>query len=140
MGVKFPIFGQDKEKSMFIIETSSKLSYHLENIDIENKEYIGWDGDGKPIEFYLDNNEIQVRYLSSEPESQQLKQAILDYARLGRPKTPFEYSGSNVVNLFRTAEEHIAQGKVSYKIKAKLKNLWKKISSDSGRNEKGPGH
>jgi hypothetical protein len=126
MSVKFPIFGQDKDKSIFIIETESKLSYHLENIDIENKEYIGWDSDGKPVEFYLDNNEIKVRSLSSESKLEELKQAILDYAQLYRPKVPFNYSGSNVVELFKTVEEHIDQGRFSYRITKKLKSLWKK--------------
>ena len=122
MSVKFPIFGQDKDKSMFIIETPSKLSYHLENIDIENKEYIGWDSDGNPIEFYLDNNEIQVRYFSNEPKLEQLKQAILDYAQFYRPNAPFNYSGSNIVDLFKATDEHINQGRFSYRIVKKLKS------------------
>lgn len=126
MSIKFPIFGQDKDKSIFIIETKFKLSYHLENIDIENKEYIGWDSDGKPIEFYLENNEIKVCCLSNESKLKELKQAILDYAQLYRPKVPFDYSGSNVVDLFKAAESHISQGRLSYKIKMKLRGFWGK--------------
>ena len=126
MNIKYPIFAQDQGKSMFIIETESKLNYHMENIDVENKEYIGWGSDGKPVEFYLDNNEIKGRCLSKESRLEELKQAIFYYARFMRPKVPFYYSGSNIVDLFKAAEEHIAQGKLSYKIKMKLKGLWKK--------------
>lgn len=126
MCVKFPIFGQDKDKSMFIINTESELSYHLENIDIENKEYVGWDSDGKPVEFYLDNDEIKVRCFSNESKLEELKQAILDYAQLYIPKVKFNYSGLNVVELFKTVEEHINQGRLFYRITKKLKSLWKK--------------
>ena len=109
MTVKYPILEQDRDKWMFIIETESKLGYHLEAIDIENKEYMGWDIEGRPIEFYLDKNEIKVRYLSNETKWEDLKEAILNYAKFAKPKIPFIDSGqyNNLGDLFRAVENHI---------------------------------
>ncbi len=119
MTVKYPIFGQGRDKWMFIIEKESKLDYHLEAIDIENKEYVGWDSEGKPVEFYLDNNKIKICCLSNESKLEELKKAILNYAKLARPKVPFSYSGSedNIFELFKAVEEHIQDGSFVYKLK-----------------------
>ena len=118
MNVKYPIFGQDKDKWMFMIETKSGLG-HLENIDIEGQEYVGWDVDGKPIEFYLENNNIKVRYTSSEYEPEKLREAILNYVKLARPKVSFIYNEhkESLVELFRSVEQHIENSSFITKIK-----------------------
>jgi hypothetical protein len=126
VNIKYPIFGKADDRSIFMIDTESKLNYHMENIDVENKEYIGWDSDGRPVEFYLDNNKIRARYLSNESKLGELKQSIFDYARSYKSEVPFDYSGTDVVDLFKAAEEHINQGKFWYKISKNFKNLWKK--------------
>lgn len=116
--ITYPIFGQDRDKWMFMIDSESGLNY-LEAIDIEGKEYIGWDVRGIPIDFYLDNEEIKVRSLSEEPQVERLKQAILDYAATARPKVPFNPSGleDNVIGLFKAVEEHVERGSLRRKIR-----------------------
>jgi hypothetical protein len=81
MTVVYPIFGQDRDKWMYMIDAESRLAYHLETIDIENGEYSGWDMQGKPIQFYLENERIKVQCQSNIQEPEKLKKAILHYAR-----------------------------------------------------------
>lgn len=109
MIIKYPIFGQDRDKWMYMIDSGERLNSDLETIDIENKEYVGWDSDGKPIEFYLDEDEIKIRCKSSEPKLEELKSAILDYAKIAKPKKVFVYSREykNISDFFRTIENHI---------------------------------
>jgi hypothetical protein len=47
MDVIFPllVFVKD-DRSIFLIETPDRVSYHLEAIDIENEEYAFWDSTG----------------------------------------------------------------------------------------------
>jgi hypothetical protein len=92
---------------MYLIESESKLEYHLEVIDIENNEYIGWDKEGKPIELYLDNGKIRVRSQSEIPEKEKLKEALLNYAKIRNPKKEFKDQGWDVVELFQKVEKHI---------------------------------
>ena len=105
--MKYPVFLQDRDKWVYIIESESGLSF-LEAIDIENKEYIGWNVTGVPIDLYLDKGEIIIRTLSEMPQLEKLKKAILDYASIVNPKIPFSYYGNenDITDLFRAAERH----------------------------------
>ncbi len=124
MVIKYPIFGQDRDKWMFMIDVESDLNSCLEVIDIENKEYIGWDQMGVPIEFYLDNGKIKIKIFSEDAQLERLKEAILDYAAVARPKVPFKDSGltDNVINLFNAVEGHIKDSGLIGKIKRFLQN------------------
>lgn len=119
MNVKYSIFGQDKDKWMFKIDEESKLNYHLEKIDVENCEYAGWDVEGKPIEFYVDDEKIKIRYKSSQLQIEKLKEAILDYAKLGNPREEFIDKYSDVKELFQAVERHIDKARMSNKMKKK---------------------
>jgi hypothetical protein len=50
MGVNYPLFVFEKDdQSMRLIEDSTRLSYHLEAIDIVNDEYVFWDANGNGV-------------------------------------------------------------------------------------------
>lgn len=119
MEINYPIFLMDRDKWMFIIHNTTELNSHLEHIDIEDKEYSGWDINAFPLELYLEQKEIKVRHISSEPQLNRLKEAIFNYAKLARPKVPFVYSGpeDNVIELFKAVEEHIMAGSFTQKLK-----------------------
>jgi len=108
MEALFPIFIQDKDKWMYMINGPLDLN-SLEIIDINNNEYIGWDKDGRPIELYVDNNDIKVRCLSDEKQVEILRKAIIDYAAVARRKALFccDGIGSDMVVLFKAVEQHI---------------------------------
>ncbi len=108
MKIVFPIFIQDKDKWMYMVNGPLALN-GLEIIDIDNNEYVGWDKDGRPIGLYVDNNDIKVRYLSDKKQIGTLKKAIMDYAAVTRRKAPFccDDKGNNMVALFKAVEQHI---------------------------------
>jgi len=116
--MKYPIFGQDRDKWMFIINSESDLN-SLEAIDIEGKEYVGWDVTGMPIEFFMDKGAIKTRPLSQTIQIDELKKAILNYATIANPKMPFNHCGkeNDVIGLFKAAEEHIKSGSLMGRIK-----------------------
>ena len=50
MGVQFPLFVFEKDNcSMQLIEKQEDLFHHLEEIDIENDEYLFWDTNGAGV-------------------------------------------------------------------------------------------
>jgi len=114
------------DKSIEKFDSWDKLKNWYEQIDIEEGLFIGWDIHGYPIKLIWDSQlGSKIEILETEPHIDQLINAIKNYAQNYRPKMSFSYSESNVVDLFKAAEEHIAQGKLSYKIKMTLKGLWK---------------
>jgi hypothetical protein len=131
MKPQYPIFGQDKGKWMFMIDSDPGLNYHLELIDVENKEYVGWDVRGVPIDFYLDQNNIKVKCISEETRLNKLRKAILNYVSLARPTEPFVYTGPNddIVKLFRAVEQHIEEGRINRGIRRKASEFIKKFIS-----------
>lgn len=128
MVIKYPIFAQDKDKWMYIIDVESDLNSRLEVIDIKNKEYIGWDLMGRPIEFYLDNGKIRIKNISEDSQLERLKEAILDYAAVARSKATLKYSGlaDNIVDLFNAVEEHVKDSGLIRKIKRYYANMFEK--------------
>lgn len=118
MDIHYPIFIKDKDGWMRML--NSKEEFHdLEEIDIENREYTAWDARGLPLELYMDNDRIEIKTLSDFLELNKLKEAILNYAKIGRPKVQFVYLGQqdNMIELFNAAEKHIESGRFIYKIK-----------------------
>ena len=114
--ITFPLYLVDRDHIVFMIEKPGDLSYHLERIDIEDKEYTGWDARGFPVELFLKGSEIQARLASHDARSQELKKAILRYANMG--KQPFIDSGTedDCAKLLQAAEAHLA-----------AQSLWKRI-------------
>jgi len=114
----YPVFGQDRDKWMFMINSESDLD-SLEAIDIEGREYTGWDVKGIPIDFYLDKGKIRIKSLSEIPQLERVKKAILDYAAVAKPRVPFNYSGSedNIIDLFKAVEQHIKSGGLMGKVR-----------------------
>jgi hypothetical protein len=119
MEIRYPIFLQDRDNYIYMISSVKELNEELENIDIEEKEYIAWDAKGMPLKLYSEQKEIKVVMLSSAPQLEELKDAILYYVRLARPKVTFVYSGpeNDMVELFKAVEEHIKAGSFTHKVK-----------------------
>lgn len=129
MELTYPLFIMaTDDKSIKKFDSWDKLKNWYEQIDIEEGLFLGWDLNGYPFKLVWDKSQssAMIETTGELSEIDQLRNAIRDYARDYRPKAPFDYSGSNVVELFKTVEDHINQGKLSYKIKMKLKSLWKK--------------
>lgn len=116
--MKYPVFGQDRDKWMFMVSSESELG-RLEAVDIEGKEYAGWDAEGIPIEFYLDKRKIKIKALSEIPQIEELKKSILNYVAIAKPKPPFNYCGpeDDIISLFKAVEQHIKSGSLIERIK-----------------------
>lgn len=116
--MKYPIFGQDRDKWMFMIISESELD-SLEAIDIEGKEYVGWDVIGTSIEFFVDKGKIKIRSLSQTTQIEELKKAILNYAAIANSKVPFNHYGreDDIIGLFKAAEQHIKSSSLMGRIK-----------------------
>lgn len=128
MHIQYPLFILEKDDlSMRIILEPKDLNWY-EKIDIDEGLYNGWDIKGYPFNLVWDESQSspKIEITREHPEIDQLCNAIKDYARRYRPKVSFDYSGSNVIDLFKAAEEHINQGRLSCRITKKLKSLWKK--------------
>lgn len=123
MEIKYPIFLQDKDNYIYMINSVRELNEKLENIDIEEKEYRAWDEKGIPLELYLEQKEIKTVMFANAPQLEELKDAILNYGRIARPKVSFIYSGpeNDMVELFKAVEEHIKAGGFTHKVKRLFK-------------------
>jgi len=120
MDIKFPIFLKDRDGWMCMIKTAVGLD-HLEKIDIEQHEYVGWDFDARPIEIILTNDSIAVR-LSKQGTAgiPAIRQSILDYARTAGPKD-IAFNGDGIedlIRLFEAAEKHASQTDWLYRFKS----------------------
>lgn len=126
MQIEYPIFVKDRDGWVSIVHRSVN---ELEIIDVENGEFVGcWDRNGIPLQLNLkkdrNNQEIRVEIAFDNVQLDQLKEAIVSYAKLARPKVSFVYSGpkDDIVALYRAVEEHINAGQ----LRNKLKKFFKK--------------
>jgi len=46
MKIIYPIFLKDRDNWMYVLKDQKEVEENLEKIDIEDKEYIGWDAEG----------------------------------------------------------------------------------------------
>jgi hypothetical protein len=101
MSVIFPVFAQDSDK--------------------------GWDREGKPVEFFLEGGTIRVRPRFNETSIQELRDAILTYARVATSGDSFEGEVDDVVDLFRAVEQNVEgrrwRGKVWQRVRGMIKRL-----------------
>jgi len=126
MEIRWPVFLKDRDGWMNILKSMDQIQVELEEIDIRDNEYTTWDSRGLPLQLYLDEGKIKIRFLSEEVQLDKLKEAILNYAKLYRPEAPFVYHGfeDNIIELFKAVEEHIKIGR-----KYKIENRRTMISS-----------
>jgi hypothetical protein len=87
MGVRsiaFPVFLRAKgDKELREFESLKQIQGWIEPIDVENKEYEGWDSEGYPIDLQLGaENAITAGLLKDIAEVQALKKAFTDFAGL----------------------------------------------------------
>ena len=111
MKIIYPIFLKDRDHWMFVLKNQKEVEENLEKIDIEDKEYIGWDAEGKLLDFFVKEDEIKVGILSEKSHSEEVKKAILGYAHSALPKVPFLPSKAEVdlLELFNKVEKHIRE-------------------------------
>ena len=115
--IAYPLYLVDRDHVVFTIKRPSDLGYHLERIDIEDKEYTGWDARGFPVELLLEGSEIQARLAGHDARPQELKAAILQYAHMGKqPFIPLEPQ-DDYAKLLQAAEAHLAAQSFWNKIK-----------------------
>jgi hypothetical protein len=80
MASRFPIFVFEKDdRSMRLIENEENLFYHLEEIDIQNGEYLFWDVDG--VEICLQVNKRKIAAIENCENGKALTQAFAAYSQ-----------------------------------------------------------
>jgi hypothetical protein len=87
MDITFPLFALEKDDgSMYLIEDRDRILYHLEAIDIQNKEYVFWDLNGEGVSIGVAGGRI-ASMTKSAPELP-LRDALVSYAKhVGVPQT-----------------------------------------------------
>jgi hypothetical protein len=58
--VVFPVYALADDRSMFLVESPARVLYHIEPIDIENKEYLFWDADGRGVRISLKGETVHA--------------------------------------------------------------------------------
>ena len=124
-GLAFPLFLQDRDEWITMIEKEEELNGKLEWLDVEDHEYTGWDLHGHPVELYLQDKLIKARILSNHSEAGALKEALLHYASLVCQKIPSSQWAhvENVVDLFRAIETRAAERGLRRKVQQWLQRF-----------------
>jgi hypothetical protein len=119
MEISYPIFIKDRDGWMSILNECREIQDKLERVDIEDEEYTAWDANALPLDFYLDKDKIKARVLSKSPQLDEIREAILNYAKLAKPKVPFVHFGSekDMIELFLAIEKHIKNHSFAQRIK-----------------------
>ena len=109
MELKYPIFILSKDDLTIRMINSPKELDWYEEIDIKEGLYNGWDINGYPIELYMDGKKVALKFTSLQSSPTELKEAILNYARIMKPNSPFINSAQNtdVLGLFKAVEKHV---------------------------------
>ena len=94
--VQYPIFLKDKDGYMLVIPSEDKIVWNVEENDIYDNEYFGWDSSGRSMKAKLVNEEIHFN---------ELKQAISNYAKILNKKiiNPDEFKDAE--KMFEAAEK-----------------------------------
>jgi len=77
-GFKFPLYVCLDDGTVIRIETSDRILYHLEAIDIENDEYLFWDALARPLKVVIAKG--KVTGLEGTENKITLTQALERYA------------------------------------------------------------
>lgn len=114
MEPRFPIFLKDKDGWMYLIDSAANLG-RLECVDVEEKEYTGWDVDGRHIGLGMNGDEITSTLIADGVQClDELAKSIIDFANKMGPKgDPFHVKNvKDVLELFATAEKHANKSKL----------------------------
>ena len=80
MSVPYPLFAFEKDNaSMRLVEKPDELFYHLEEIDIENDEYLFWDANGAGVRVRVDNRKNAA--VEQAQTGKRLRDAFQAYAQ-----------------------------------------------------------
>lgn len=130
MIIKYPLFMKDREGWMYLLFSEKDINDYLEPVDIEDKEYDGWDIEGRPVELFMEDKRIKAKYISEDRDLDAIKAAILHYADIGT-EVPFEYEETEMdpLELFNEAKEHIKihKKRLIKRIKTKLLNAFREL-------------
>ncbi len=80
MKVSFPVFLKDTDRCMVFIKSIEHLNSHIEMIDVEDKEYTGWDVNGHKIELRSQGKSIEVHLVENTIDIEGLKSSLLFYS------------------------------------------------------------
>lgn len=75
---EFPLYVCLDDEEVIRIESSDRILYHLEAIDIENNEYQFWDATGRPLKVVITKG--RVSGLETAENKVTLPQAVKQYA------------------------------------------------------------
>jgi len=94
---KYPIYVIERNSNWFLwaIENEENLMT-IEEIDILDEEYIGWDSDGKQIKLELIDGVNTVVVTSNELFEDELKNELINHANKRWKKYPFKPSRENL--------------------------------------------
>ncbi|UCE65017.1 MAG: hypothetical protein JSU85_09025 [Candidatus Zixiibacteriota bacterium] len=130
MKIKYPLFMKDRDGCMFLLSSEDDINYHLEHIDVEDKEYDGWNIEGRSVELFIEDKRIKAKYVSEEGDLEMVREAILHYAKIATD-VPFLYEKADkeITNLFKEVEKHIRINKLGLfkKIKTRLLEIFKEL-------------
>jgi hypothetical protein len=80
MALRFPLFVFEKDdRSMRLIENEGHLFHHLEEIDIQNGEYLFWDVDGVGV--CLETNKRKIVAIKNCENGKALTEAFAVYSQ-----------------------------------------------------------
>jgi hypothetical protein len=80
MALRFPLFVFEKDdRSMRLVENEESLFYHLEEIDIQNGEYLFWDVSGVGV--CLQINKRKIVAVENCENGEELNEAFAAYSQ-----------------------------------------------------------
>ena len=86
----YPLFLVDRDDHLVLVKTDPDLDSALELVDVEDDEYHGWDSEGRPINMGIRDGRIAVNVINDEDQTGRVREAIVKYANLLWPDSPFE--------------------------------------------------
>jgi hypothetical protein len=104
----FPLFVRAKDSGEIRKFCSIReLQSQVEKIDIENEEYEAWDKDGRPVGLKLQETEIWIglEALSDNPAPEQLRRALLEFAKSIEVQLPDHLPLETALDLVRAEQE-----------------------------------
>lgn len=122
MDINYPIFLRDRDGYMYLLDSTSDVQARLEPVDVEDREYEGWDAHGRPVELHLDHGVIGVKALDEATQLDRLRASIVEYARLlglDESHVPQD-EDRNVTELFNAIEQQTGFKGIIGKLKRKF--------------------
>jgi len=108
--VNYPIFLRDDSGHVIFIKSIAQFRCNFGKKDIV--KFTCWDSTGRPVSLFYENREIQARIISDTNESEKLRQAIIQYARIHGnvgDDLPDDLDTLNIKNLHEWANHNAAE-------------------------------